>query len=160
MSIINIEQGKNNKILRTISEEVSDMKSLEIQDFISDMKITLKSTPNSVGLAAPQVGKNIRIFVAADDLKLNQVVFINPEIVAMSDKGTLKDEGCLSLPELYGKVLRADWVKVEAFNENGRKFKLKAKGLISQLIQHEIDHLNGVLFVDKAEKIKTITKPE
>ena len=156
MSILNLEQGKDNKILRNISEEVLDIKSDEIQNLIKDMKTTLRSISNGVGLAAPQVGKNVRIFIASDDLKLNQTVFINPKIIAMSEKYALKDEGCLSLPEFYGRVKRAEWVKAEAFNENGRKFKLKAKGLVSQLIQHEIDHLDGILFVDKAEKVEII----
>ncbi len=156
MSILNLEQGKENKILRNISEEVLDIKSDEIQNLIKDMKTTLKSISNGVGLAAPQVGKNVRIFIASDDLRLNQTVFINPKIIAMSEKYVLKDEGCLSLPEFYGKVKRAEWVKAEAYNENGRKFKIKAKGLISQLIQHEIDHLNGILFVDKAEKVEVV----
>ena len=156
MSIINIEKGKENKILRTISEEVKDIKAPEIQEFISDMKMTLLATPNGVGLAAPQAGKNLRIFVASEDLKLSQTVFINPKIIKMSDNFELKEEGCLSLPEFYGKVKRAEWVKAEAYNENGRKFKIKAKGLISQLIQHEIDHLNGILFIDKAEKVEVV----
>ncbi len=156
MSIINIEKGDKNKILRTVSEEITDIKNPELQSFILDMKMTLAATSNGVGLAAPQAGKNIRLFVASDKLKLSQVVFINPIIIKMSEKKELLEEGCLSLPELYGKVWRAEWVKVEAFNENGRKFKLKATGLISQLVQHEIDHLNGILFKDKAETLKEI----
>ncbi len=156
MSIISIQKGKENKILRAVSEEVKDIKSPEIQEFISDMKMTLAATPNGVGLAAPQVGKNIRIFVASDNLGLNQTVFINPKITEISEKMILKDEGCLSLPEFYGKIKRAEWVKAEAYNENGRKFKIKAKGLVSQLIQHEIDHLDGILFVDKAEEVEVV----
>ncbi len=156
MSILKIEKGKENKILRTVSKEVLDIKNPKIQELISDMKMTLKTAPNGVGLAAPQVGENIRIFVTSDDIKLKQTVFINPKITDISDKTDLKDEGCLSLPEFYGKIKRADWVKTEAYNENGRKFKIKAKGLVSQLIQHEIDHLNGVLFIDKAEEVEII----
>jgi len=156
MSIINIEKGDKNKILRAISEEITDIKNSRLQSFILDMKMTLAATPNGVGLAAPQAGKNLRLFVASDKLKLSQTVFINPIITKVSEKKELMEEGCLSLPEVYGKVSRAEWVKVEAFNENGRKFKLKASGLASQLMQHEIDHLNGVLFVDKAETIEKI----
>jgi peptide deformylase len=156
MSIINIEKGGKNKTLRAVSEEITDIKNPELQRFILDMKMTLASTSNGVGLAAPQAGKNLRLFVASDKLKLSQTVFINPIITKISEKKELLEEGCLSLPELYGKVWRAEWVKVEAFNENGRKFKVKATGLISQLMQHEIDHLNGVLFADKAETIEKI----
>ncbi|MBI3671232.1 peptide deformylase [Candidatus Azambacteria bacterium] len=155
MSILNIEKGAENKILRTRSEEVADIQSPEIQKFILNMKTTLKSTPNGVGLAAPQAGKNLRIFVASDDLGINQTVFINPEITKISENMILKGEGCLSLPEYYGKIRRADWVKAEACNENGRKFKIKATGLVAQLIQHEVDHLNGILFIDKAEKVES-----
>jgi len=154
MSIINIEKGDKNKILRAVSEEVTDVKNAELQSFILDMKMTLDSTSNGVGLAAPQAGKNIRMFIASDKLKLAQTVFINPEITKMSEKKELLDEGCLSLPELYGKVWRAEWVKVEATNENGRKFKMKATGLAAQLMQHELDHLNGILFADKAEELE------
>jgi len=156
MSLINIEQGKENQILRAVSEEVKDIKSPEIQEFISDMKTTLKAAKNGVGLAAPQAGKNLRIFVASDDLGLNQTVFINPEITSVSENEILKDEGCLSLPGFHGKIYRAEWVKAEAFNENGRKFKVKATGLVSQLIQHEVDHLNGILYIDKAEKVDPV----
>ncbi|MEK7453037.1 MAG: peptide deformylase [Patescibacteria group bacterium] len=156
MSILNIEKGKENSILRTISQDVLDIKEPEIQEFIINMKTTLQSTKNGVGLAAPQAGKNLRIFVASYDLKLNQTVFINPEIISISPDLLLVDEGCLSLPEFYGKIKRAKWVKVEAYNENGRKFKIKATGLIAQIVQHEVDHLNGILFIDKAEEIGNV----
>jgi len=153
MSIIKIEQGKKNKILRTISEEVKDISDSKVQKFIKDMKMTLAATSNGVGLAAPQAGKNLRIFVASDDLGLNQTVFINPKITKMSEEIDHVGEGCLSLPGFYGKTPRAQWVKAEAYNENGRKFKIKAIGLIAQLIQHEIGHLDGQLYVDIAEEV-------
>ena len=155
MAVLKIETGKNNKILRTISKEVPEDKitSKEIQNFINDMKETLSLTKNGIGLAAPQVGKNLRIFIASDKLKINQTVFINPKIIKISDKKVHMEEGCLSLPdEEYAQVPRAEWVKIEAINQNGRKFKMKAKKLIAQLIQHEIDHLNGTLYTDKAIK--------
>ena len=153
MSILTIEtekEGAPNKVLRAKSQEVKDIASAEIQRLIKDMQDTLKATEHGIALAAPQVGANLRIFVASPLLKLNQTVFINPTITKISKKTKLLEEGCLSLPGLYGKVRRAESLKVEAFNQNGRKFKMKAQGLVAQIIQHEIDHLDGILFKDKA----------
>lgn len=156
MSILNIEIGKENKILRARSKEVEDIKSSEIQELISDMQTTLQATKNGVALAAPQVGKNVRIFVVLDELRLNQTVFINPQILQISADEKLLDEGCLSLPDISGKIIRATSLKIQAQNQNGRMFKVKATGLAAQVFQHEIDHLNGVLFIDKAETISKI----
>ena len=152
---IETELEKANKILRARSEEVTvkDITGAKIQKLIADMKATLARTPNGIGLAAPQIGKNLRVFVALPELELNQTVFINPVITKISSEAKPVEEGCLSVPEKYGKVGRAISLKVEAYNERGRKFKMKADGLIAQLIQHEVDHLNGKLFIDKATNI-------
>ena len=152
---IETELEKTNKILRARSEEVNvkSITSAEIQKLISDMKATLARTPNGIGLAAPQIGKNLRIFVALPELELNQTVFINPVITKISSEAKPMEEGCLSVPEKYGKVGRAISLKVEAYNERGRKFKMKAEGLVAQLVQHEVDHLDGKLFIDKATNI-------
>lgn len=156
MSILNIEIGKENKILRTISKEVANIKNPEIQGLISDMQTTLRATKNGIALAAPQVGKNVRIFVVLNEFDLNQTVFINPQILQISADEKLLDEGCLSLPDISGKILRATSLKIQAQNQNGRVFKVKVSGLAAQIFQHEIDHLDGVLFIDKAEKIINI----
>lgn len=156
MSILNIEVGKENKILRTLSKEVADIKNPEIQGLISDMQTTLRATKNGIALAAPQVGKNVRIFVVLNEFDLNQTVFINPQILQISADEKLLDEGCLSLPDISGKILRATSLKIQAQNQNGRVFKVKVSGLAAQIFQHEIDHLDGVLFIDKAEKIINI----
>lgn len=148
---IQTEEKTTNKILRARSQEVTDISNPEIQQFIKDMHETLASTENGVGLAAPQVGRNLRIFIASPELKLNQTVFINPVIIKLSHEKERMEEGCLSLPGRYGAIMRASSVKVEAYNERGRKFKLKGEGLIAQLIQHEIGHLDGALFKDTAE---------
>ena len=152
---IETELEKTNKILRARSKEVNvkDITGAGIQKLIADMKATLARTPNGIGLAAPQVGKNLRIFVALPELELNQTVFINPVITKISSEAKPMEEGCLSVPEKYGKVGRAISLKVEAYNERGRKFKMKADGLIAQLVQHEVDHLDGKLFIDKATNI-------
>lgn len=155
MSLIPIqtEAKKNNAILRSVSAEVKDIKSPEIQKLIADMRETLAATPHGIGLAAPQVGAALRIFIASPLLNLNQTVFINPIITKIVNATECMEEGCLSLPGLYGKVKRAVSLKVEAYNQNGRKFKMKADGLIAQLVQHEIGHLNGELFKDRAEEL-------
>lgn len=155
---IETELEKTNAILRARSEEVSDILAPEIQRFISDMHDTLASTDSGIGLAAPQVGKNLRIFVASPELGLNQTVFINPVISKVSGENELMEEGCLSVPGLYGNTPRATSLKLEAYNERGRKFKMKADGLIAQLIQHEIGHLDGTLFKDIAESVAEARK--
>lgn len=158
MSILTIhtESREKNKILRTASKEVQDIKNPIIQKLIFDMRETLSATANGIGLAGPQVGVNLRIFIASPLLNLNQTVFINPVITKITDIAESREEGCLSLPGMYGKVKRATSLKVEAYNQNGRKFKMKADGLIAQLVQHEIGHLNGELFKDSAEELHTV----
>lgn len=155
---IETELEKTNTILRARSEEVRDILAPDIQRFIRDMHDTLASTDNGIGLAAPQVGKNLRIFVASPELGLNQIVFINPVIMKISGENKLMEEGCLSVPGLYGNTPRATSLKLEAYNERGRKFKIKADGLIAQLVQHEIGHLDGTLFKDIAESITEVKK--
>ena len=155
---IETELEKTNTILRARSEEVSDILAPEIQRFIRDMHDTLASTDSGIGLAAPQVGKNLRIFIASPELELNQTVFINPVIIKVSGENELMEEGCLSVPGLYGNTPRAVSLKLEAYNERGRKFKMKADGLIAQLIQHEIGHLDGTLFKDIAESVAKARK--
>ena len=152
---IETELEKANKILRARSKEVAvkDITSAEIKKLIADMKAALARAPNGIGLAAPQIGKNLRMFVALPGLELNQTVFINPIITKISAETKPMEEGCLSVPEKYGRVGRAISLKVEAYNERGRRFKMKAEGLIAQLVQHEIDHLDGKLFIDKATNI-------
>ena len=160
MAILPIETEREgrNAILRARSEEVSDILAQDIQQFIRDMRDTLAHTETGIGLAAPQVGKNLRIFVAAPELGLNQTVFINPVIIKLSEEKELMEEGCLSVPGLYGKTARVNSLKVEAYNERGRKFKMKADGLIAQLVQHEIGHLDGALFKDIANNLTEVTK--
>ncbi|MBI1754945.1 peptide deformylase [Candidatus Azambacteria bacterium] len=160
MTILTIEtelKGKN-KILRATSKEVKDIKSPGVQKLVRDMHKTLAATEHGIGLAAPQVGANVRIFVASPALGLNQTVFINPIILKISNKTEQIEEGCLSLPGLYGKIARATSLKVQAQNQNGRIFKMKAEGLIAQLIQHEIGHLDGELFKDKAQELFPVNK--
>lgn len=156
--ILNLEIGKDNKILRTKSREVADFGDLKIQKLITDMGETLASIKEGVGLAAPQVGENVRLFVLSPEIS-KRLVFINP-VAKKSLKKNKLPEGCLSLPKLSGIIKRSTNVKVVAYDETGKKFSLTATGLLAQAVQHEIDHLDGVLFIDKAEEVKTITTNE
>ena len=143
-----IEEGKENKILRNISKPV-DVIDDGIKSFIEEMKEVLAKSKDGIGLAAPQVGKNLRIFVIDQELaKEDKTVFINPEIRKISKNEDVLEEGCLSLPDKWNELARPDKVTIKATDENGEKFKLRAKGLLARLMVHEVDHLNGVLFID------------
>jgi peptide deformylase len=138
--------------IRTIGDEVLRKKSkpvLEINDrilvLIKDMIDTMYQA-DGVGLAAPQVGILKRVVVI--DVGNGPIAFINPEI--LETKGQyLDEEGCLSIPGKQGEVLRPEKVKVKALNEKGEEFILEGEGLLARAICHELDHLDGILFVDK-----------
>ena len=106
-----------------------------------------------VGLAAPQVGVNKRLMVyneAGDKTKwLQEVVLVNPKIVEFSDAREIETEGCLSFPNMNGKVERSKWIKVEALSLKGKKMKKKYTGWEARIFQHEYDHLDGILYVDR-----------
>lgn len=154
--ILNLEIGKDNKILRTKSQDVADFGDPKIQKLIANMEETLASIKEGVGLAAPQIGENIRIFILSPEIS-KQLIFINPTIKKSLKKNKLQ-EGCLSLPNLSGIIKRSTNVKIQAYDETGKKFSLTATGLLAQAVQHEIDHLDGVLFIDKAMEIFTAPK--
>jgi peptide deformylase len=143
-----IEEGKENKILRNTSKPV-DVIDDGVKSFIEEMKEVLAKSKDGIGLAAPQVGKNLRIFVIDPELaKEDKTVFINPEIKKVSKNDDVLEEGCLSLPNEWNELGRPDKVTIKATDENGKKFKLRAKGLLARLVVHEVDHLNGILFID------------
>lgn len=143
--------GEKNIILRTKSQELTleEIKLQETQELIRDLALTMKEN-NGIGLAAPQVGKNIRIFVVS--FKDAFQVCINPKITRKSLRKEIEEEGCLSLPGKWGMVKRSKKVTLEFLNQNGEKIKIKATGLLSRVLQHELDHLDGVLFIDKIIK--------
>jgi len=149
-------------VLRTKSKLVSCVDK-KIKDLIHDLKDTLaiQKDPEGVGLAAPQIGKNLQVFVC-NYKNFNRVV-INPKILditKISKKGKEKKskreilEGCLSLPYYYGPLKRAPKVKVEYLDENGKKVIEEFEGFEAQIILHEIDHLEGILFIDHLLKEK------
>ena len=127
--------------------EIDDITSEKIQSLIDDMLETMHSF-NGVGLAAVQVGMLKRVIVIDVEDGKGPYVLINPQI--LKAKGEKEcDEGCLSFPNQFGKVIRPTEVAVEFYDRNAKKVKLKAKDLLAQAICHECDHLEGVLFVDK-----------
>lgn len=125
-----------------------------ILKIIKEMKNALDeaSDPIGVGLAAPQIGKSLRIFIAKPTPKSKHLVFINPRILSSKNtqkkakKGETKLEGCLSLPDIWGVVHRPEGISVSFLDEKGKKHTKKLNGLLSVIFQHEIDHLNGILF--------------
>ncbi len=143
------------EILRKKSKEVSKV-SKKIRILAENMIDTMYAN-NGVGLAAPQVGENIRMFVidvSQDDEPLNPIVFINPKIIKKS--GAIKsNEGCLSFPKAYVDVRRYKNIMVKALDLNGRPFIMEAKDgeLLARAIQHEYDHLDGILFIDHSRNI-------
>ena len=142
---------------------VSEIKSKKIQSVIKKMEKSIAENEDAVAVAAPQIGENLRITVISKwvlspseehpKTEFENMVFINPEITKMSRTKKDYPEGCLSAPGIYGTVKRAEKVKIEAYDENGKKFSRGASGLLSQTIQHEIDHLDGTLFLDKASDL-------
>lgn len=136
--------------------------TVEIDGFNADLKQTAREmlkvmyASRGVGLAAPQVGVNKRLMVFNPDgdskAFLKEVVMVNPEIVASAKKCEVEGEACLSFPGMNGKVQRPEWVKVEAYRLNGKKFKVKYEGWVARIFQHEYDHLQGVLYIDRLEE--------
>ena len=117
---------------------------------------TLSASGNGIGLAAPQVNIHQRIIVMdlREDEKSNPQIFINPRIIKFSSEKNINEEGCLSIPEFYAEVERPSKIEVEWFDSKGKKLKKEMTGLLSICMQHEIDHLNGVLFIDHISKLK------
>ncbi len=145
MAIRNIREEAD-EILRKKSKEV-DVIDEKIITLIQDMLETLHQY-NGVGLAAVQVGVLKRIVIIDTGEPGEQFILINPEIVKQKGEQEV-EEGCLSFPNKFAKVIRPAEVTIKALNEKGEKIKLVGKGLIAQIICHELDHLNGELFIDK-----------
>lgn len=143
----------NDAVLRNETTAVEHLTD-DIVTLINDMIETMYNS-DGVGLAAPQVGKSLRIFVMDGDPvledeeeKLGLMVFINPEIISSSDKKVSMDEGCLSIPEIREKVTRPDVITIKYRDINFEEHEHEFSGWLSRIIQHEYDHLEGVLFID------------
>jgi peptide deformylase len=123
----------------------------EMQQRIDDMIATMYQA-EGIGLAAPQIGVNQRIAVIAAEVagRSAPLVLLNPTIEALGTEQESGEEGCLSIPKVYGMVPRAITVQLKACDRHGQPYTLQAKGLFARVLQHEVDHLNGVLFIDRA----------
>jgi peptide deformylase len=160
---------EHHEALHTIAEEVphEEITSARIKKIVSDMRKALVSYDvegfNGVAIAAPQIGIPLRIFLVHDtnDTRrddddtplIPDLVAINPRIIKVSKKTHIVGEGCLSVPEHYGAVKRATHATLRAFDEHGNEYERGASGLLAQIFQHECDHLDGILFIDRAEKV-------
>jgi peptide deformylase len=136
-------------ILRKKSKEISskELTSKNFTRLVQSMAKTMIKT-DGVGLAAPQIGKNIRLAVI--NSKDGVICLINPKIVKKSWTKNLEQEGCLSIPGIFGQVNRHNKISLTYLDRKGKKIKLDATGLMARVMQHEIDHLDGILFIDKA----------
>lgn len=179
---------KEHKVLREHAKLVplEEIKSEKIKKILANMKMALDSQDDGIAIAAPQINVPLRIFlvskkihqieederniptqeikgsahVPSNDKKRKDLVFINPEITKLSKKKDWVPEGCLSVRWLYGKVARADKATVRAYDEHGKAFTRGASGLLAQVFQHEIDHLNGILFIDTAKDLEELNPEE
>jgi peptide deformylase len=123
----------------------------EIRAVIADMTETMYDEVG-IGLAAPQVGISLRLIVIADEEGRGVQAVLNPAIVEQGGE-TTGEEGCLSIPGVFAPVVRSTWVKVEARDVNGQPLAINARGLRARVLQHEIDHLDGVLFIDRVDPV-------
>lgn len=144
-------------VLSQKAAKIKDPLGKEVQDLIKNMIETLHANKNGVGLAAPQVGVSVRLCMI--ELEGTRYVLINPKITAKSRQKEVCDEGCLSFPGEFYPVPRYSEVQVRYTDENGKSAKAKAQGLLARAFQHEIDHLDGVLFISKVKKTAKKTRP-
>ncbi len=164
-------------VLRATTKEIppAEIGSAHVRTLITDMKKLLAKEKYGVALAAPQVGESVRLFIVAgravekrkkasakrgaeeseepDDMPKEDQVYINPELVKLARGRKKKHEGCLSVRGKWGEVMRAEKASIRAYDEHGKKFTRGASGLLAHIFQHEMDHLDGVLYIDKAKEL-------
>ena len=137
-------------VLRTKAEKITDFdQSLSI---LVDAMFDTMDEADGVGLAAPQIGVSKRIFLIDTRKDKERIAFVNPVIIETSQNTVSYEEGCLSIPTMYTQIVRPAEVTVQAQDVKGKSFVLKATGLLARAIQHEYDHLEGVLFIDRMEQ--------
>ena len=144
---------------RTALIQPDDISMASMQRLIDDMFDTMNEYAG-IGLAAPQVHQELRLFVAGVDDQnstMQPVVMINPEIEVIGEETEEDWEGCLSIPDIRGKVLRAKNIRVRSLDRHGKLQQLTANGFPARVIQHETDHLNGILFVDRMMSFESLT---
>lgn len=165
MKIVTIANKKDEKFLRTPTRHFDfssfggsagggkKHKKEEIRELIKTMRRMMREA-DGIGLSANQIGLDIKVFVAKVENKFYAV--FNPELVQQSKELVLLDEGCLSVPGVYGMVERPEKVTLKGWDQNGKTVKIKAWGLLARVFQHEIDHLDGGLFIDKAKTVERV----
>ncbi|MFA6415992.1 MAG: peptide deformylase [Candidatus Paceibacterota bacterium] len=159
---------KDNKTLRVVATDLplEEIGSKKTQTLLKNMKEALDVCPDGAALAAPQIGVSLRIFVVSKKIFMDEegvipaeakdLVFINPRLTKISKRQKKLDEGCLSVRGYFGEIERAEKATVEAYNEFGQKFSYAGAGLMAQIFQHELDHLEGILFIDKAKNLAKV----
>jgi peptide deformylase len=169
MSILKVAR-MGHPVLRARAKPLdpADIKLPQIQQLIDDMFETMQEY-QGVGLAAPQVHEGVRLFVAGfaprrdeddeedEDRGVPLMALINPEISVVGRDIEEDWEGCLSIPDVRGRVPRAQEISVKAYDRKGRRVQMNARGFTARVIQHETDHLDGVLFLDRMESLETLT---
>ena len=151
--------------IRSVPDSVLKQKAKKVhtidrstRKLIRDMQETMHAEPGRVGLAAPQVGVPLRVIVIGMPEE-EDVILINPKIVRRRGERVI-DEGCLSVPGYFGQMTRSEAVTVKGTDHNGKEVRIKAEGLLAQVLEHEIDHLNGTLYIDHPEVRETLRKIE
>lgn len=158
-------------VLRQVAKEVPKemFGTEELATIVERMSKTLRATPNGVAIAAPQIGVSYRIFVVSGFVMegksrydegasdISDVAFINPVITNRSRKKVeIEGEGCLSVPNVYGIITRSEKATVRAYTVDGKRFERGGSDLLAEIFEHEVDHLDGILFIDKARDLHTI----
>ncbi|MEK7640979.1 MAG: peptide deformylase [Patescibacteria group bacterium] len=153
--IVTIANKKDEKFLRTktASFDFKKYSKKEVRELIQRMKRDMQEA-SGVGLSANQIGLDMKVFIARVESKFYAI--FNPEIIQSSAETNSLDEGCLSIPGIYGRVERPAKVTLKGWDAMGRPIKIKAWGLLAKVFQHEVDHLNGKLFIDKAKQVERI----
>jgi peptide deformylase len=163
---------RDTPVLRDKAAEVpfDEIGSAKLKKILADMKEALASQHDGIAIAAPQIGVSLRIFIVSGSLlkeadktysgPAEYLVFINPKIVRLSREKKDAEEGCLSVRWLYGRVPRSVKATLRAHNEKGEKIERGASGLLAQIFQHEVDHLDGILFTDKASDLWEMDEEE
>jgi len=144
-------------VLKRRAKKVSIIDS-SVKKLIRDLLETMHAEPGRVGLAAPQIGVSLRVIVVGLPEE-EDLVLVNPEIVRRRGERLL-DEGCLSVPGYFGQIKRSESVTVKGRDQDGKEVRIRAEGLLAQALEHEIDHLNGTLYVDHPDVADTLQKVE
>lgn len=151
---------KGEPVLRTPANPVdlSQIHAPALKKAIADMREILENVEDGVAIAAPQIGVPLRIFIVSkkifdEDEKAKDIICINPEFLRLSRKKQAMEEGCLSVRFWYGHVERSEKATIRAYDEAGKLFERGGSGLLAQIFQHEMDHLDGILFTDKTDDL-------